>query len=99
MASATISGRRPVAVSRLVRYILLGCAAGLFMGIAVLFFTAILYGEAIGLAPGVCMLVACSLTMLLSQPAGVAGMLIGAVVGLVAGAVVYYVHHHAPRPA
>jgi hypothetical protein len=39
------------------------------------------------------------MAILLSQPAGVAGMLVGAVVGVLAGSIVYYVHHHVERPS
>ncbi|MEP7182891.1 MAG: hypothetical protein ABI886_11955 [Betaproteobacteria bacterium] len=85
-------------VAQLVKYVFFGGAAGLVTGIAVLFVVAVFYGSAVGLSPGACMLFACSATMLLSQPAGVAGMLSGATVGAVASAIVYYVHHHLPRP-
>jgi hypothetical protein len=90
--------RVPASLRRLVKFVFLGGAAGLIVGIGALFVVAVLYGEAIGLSPGACALFACSATMLLSQPAGIAGMLSGAIVGLAAGAVVYYVHHHVPRP-
>jgi hypothetical protein len=91
--------RVPRSWRRIAKFVFLGGVAGLVVGVGVLFVVAVLYGEAIGLTPGACALFACSATMLLSQPAGVAGMLTGAIVGLAAGAVVYYVHHHVPRPA
>jgi hypothetical protein len=93
----SVRTRIPVKTTRLLRYAFVGSAAGLFVGVLVLFLVGLLYGEAIGLRPGACLFFACTETMLLSQPAGVAGMVVGAAVGLVAGSVIYYVHHHLPR--
>jgi hypothetical protein len=100
MAETTVSvpNRSPMLVRRLVTFVFWGCAAGLVAGVGMLFVLAVAYGEAIGLSPGACALFACSVTVLLSQPAGVAGMASGAAVGAVAGGIVYYVHHHLPRP-
>jgi hypothetical protein len=89
--------RIPVKTSRLLRYAFVGGAVGLFVGVLVVFLMALFYGEAIGFRPGACLFFACTEAMLLSQPAGVAGMAVGAAVGLMAGSVIYYVHHHLPR--
>jgi hypothetical protein len=98
MTAVSIERGVSARVAHVAKYVFIGGAAGLVTGIAVLFVVAMFYGDAVGLSPGACMLFACSATMLLSQPAGVAGMLSGATVGAVASAVVYYVHHHLPRP-
>jgi hypothetical protein len=81
----------------LVNYAFVGGIAGFIVGIAMLFLLSIFYSEGMGLPPGACTELACATTLLLSQPAGLSGMIVGATVGLVAGGVVYYVHHHAPR--
>jgi hypothetical protein len=93
------SARPGTAVSAplLVKAVFSGVCAGFIVSLGVVFLLAIFHGEAIGLSPGACTFYACSMTMLLSQPAGIAGMVVGAVVGLVAGGVVYFVHHHLPR--
>ncbi len=83
---------------RLLKFVFWGGAAGFAAGVGVLLVLAVSYGTAIGLSPGACALFACSITVLLSQPAGIAGMATGAAVGAVAGGIVYYVHHHLPRP-
>jgi hypothetical protein len=90
--------RVPVSVPKFVRMVFAGGMAGLLIGLAALFVVALVYGEAIGLAPGACALFACSTTVWLSQAVGAAGMIVGAAVGAVAGGVVYYVHHHMRRP-
>ncbi len=100
-----MSDNRPVSapsgndlsLSRLAKYVLFGGVGGLLIGVGVLFVVAVLYGTAIGLSPGACAVFACSITMLLSQPAGFAGMVAGAAVGAVAGGIVYHAHHHSQR--
>jgi hypothetical protein len=101
MSASVASTRRPARASLLMRklaqYVVVGGAAGFAIAVGVLFLIGVLYGESIGLSPGACALFACSITMLLSQPAGIGGMVSGAVVGLIAGAIVYHAHHHARR--
>jgi hypothetical protein len=89
--------RAPRLIPRWLMYVAFGGGAGLIVGIASLFVVAVFYGEAMGLSPLACTAVACLLTLLFSQPAGVAGMVAGATVGAVAGVVVHYLHHSA-RP-
>jgi hypothetical protein len=74
-------------------YILAGGAAGLAIGVVALFVAATLYGEALGFSAGACAIFGCLITLLLSEPVGVAGMIVGAAVGGVAGAVVFHAHH------
>jgi len=89
--------RIPVSTKRSLRYVFFGGAVGFIFGVGVLLVIAAFYGELIGLPPGRDLFFALTETMLLSQPAGIAGMVMGATIGVVAGAVVYYVHHHMPR--
>lgn len=86
----------PDAALRWVKYVLAGGAAGMVIGILVLFVAALLFGESLGLAGGQCVLLGCALTLMVSQPVGAVGMLIGAAVGAVAGAVLH--HTHGARP-
>jgi hypothetical protein len=78
---------------RWVKYVFWGGAAGLVVGVCGLFVAAVFHGEAMGLSPGACAAFACVLTLLLSQPAALVGVLAGAAVGAAAGGVVYGVRH------
>jgi hypothetical protein len=83
----------------LAKYALFGGFAGLALGMGALIVTAILYGNGIGLSPQDCAVFACTMTMFLSQPVGIGGLVAGTAVGLMSGGVVYYAHHHGPRAA
>lgn len=78
-------------------YVLVGGAAGLVVGVGTLFVVAMLYGQAIGLAPANCLILSCVVTLLLSQPAGVAGMVAGGAAGAAAGGVMHYLRHSTTR--
>lgn len=67
---------------------------GLVVGLAVVFLLAVFYGNAIGLTAGECAAFACSMTVFLSQPAGIAGMVAGAAAGAVVGSVAHLLHRH-----
>jgi hypothetical protein len=75
---------------RWVKYVFIGAAGGLVVGLAALLVVSLVYGEIIGLSPVDCAVFGCTLTMLLSQPVGAAGMVAGGVVGAVAGAILHY---------
>jgi len=81
------------AIPEWVRYAFWGSVAGLVVGLAALFVAAVSYGEALGLSLAACAAVGCTLTVLFSQPAALAGMLAGALVGVAIGVVVYHRHH------
>jgi hypothetical protein len=97
---------RPVSVAigvtnvmpQMLKYIFGGSLVGLLVGLGTVFVLALFQGHAIGLSPGSCVVYSCTLTLLLSHPAGIAGMVAGATVGAMAGGVVHYVHH-SPRSA
>ena len=88
---------RPTSIKRLLRYAFFGGAVGFIIGVGVLLVIAAFYGELIGLSPGHDLFFALTVTMFLSQPAGITGMVVGATVGVMAGAVIYYMHYHMPR--
>jgi hypothetical protein len=80
-------------IPRWAKYAFWGGAAGFAVGVGILFVMAVFYGEAIGLSSAACATFACVLTLLLSQPAGAGGMVVGAVVAALVGAVVYCIRH------
>ena len=77
---------------RWARNVFWGGVIGLAVGLATVFVLAVVYGEAIGLAPGACALFACDMTLLLSQPAGLGGVVAGAVAGAVVGGLAHVLH-------
>jgi len=81
------------AIPEWVRFSFRGSIAGLVVGLCAVFVVALLYGNAIGLSPAACVAVGCSLTVLFSQPAGLAGLVAGAMIGAVVGGIVYHVRH------
>ncbi len=82
---------------RRAKNVLIGGFAGLVVGVGILFILTMLYGKATGLAPIDCLLASCTLTLLLSQPMGVAGMTAGAIIGAMTGAMVHHNRHLRPR--
>ena len=80
-------------VPRWVKYAFWGSVAGLVVALCAVFVVALLYGNSIGLSPAACVAVGCTLTVLFSQPAGLVGMVTGAMIGALFGGIVYYVHH------
>ena len=80
-------------VSRLSRYIYWGAGIGVISSLAMLFVIVFFYGQSMGLSGGECTLLSCVTTILLSQPAGVVGILAGAGVGALCGGVGFW-HRH-----
>ena len=72
-------------VPRSIRQVFLGGAVGLVAGLAIAFAFAMFDGYAKGMTPLACLAYGCTLTMLLSHPAGIGGMLIGATLGALRG--------------
>jgi hypothetical protein len=99
MSASRVPYRFTDSLTQVAKYVLFGGAGGLVVALGVMFVLAFLYGESIGLSLGGCSLYAGTITMLLSQPAGVIGMIIGATTGALVCAGAYYVHHHLPRSA
>ncbi len=79
-----------------VKFAFWGSVTGLVVALGTLFVVAVLYGDTIGLAPAACVVLGCTLTVLLSQPAGLAGIVAGAMVGAVIGGAVHR-KRHSPR--
>lgn len=77
---------------RWLRYMFLGAGAGFIVALGVAFVLALINGQVDGLSPGSCMATACALTLMLSQPVALSGMLTGAVVGAAMSGAVYLIH-------
>jgi len=76
-----------------VKYAFLGSVAGLVVALGVLFAVAMVYGDAMGLSTLGCVAASCTLTALFSQPAGISGIVFGAIAGAAVGGVVQHVRH------
>ena len=87
------SQKRTSSMPRWARYAYWGGFAGLFSAIAVLFIFSVFYGETLGMGTESCLAFGCAATTLLSQPAG----LIGLVVGIIAGSICGVVGHHVSK--
>jgi hypothetical protein len=85
--------RSPNDVPRLTPYVIWGAVIGVTGGLAALFVMTAYYGHTLGLTTGACVALGCAVTVLLSQPAGLFGLLAGAACGGVCGFVAHYVHH------
>jgi hypothetical protein len=86
-----------ILTTRRATHVVVGGIVGLAVGVAALFVLVTLYGQAIGLAPANCAVLSCVLTLLLSQPVGILGMVAGATVGAVTGGVVHHKRYAEPR--
>lgn len=80
-AAPSPSARLP----RSIRHVFWGAVLGLATGLATAFALALLDGHARGMAPAACFAYGCTLTVLLSHPAGLGGMLMGATLGAFTG--------------
>jgi hypothetical protein len=85
------------ATGRWAKYVFAGGVVGFVVGIGAVYVFAERYGAAIGLSPTDCVALGCTVALFLSQPAGLGGMLVGALVGAALGGIVYYARHLA-RP-
>ncbi len=80
-------------VSKLSHYVYWGAGIGVVSSLAMLFVIVFFYGQSMGLSAGECTLLSCVMTIFLSQPAGVVGILAGAGVGAICGWVGHW-HRH-----
>jgi hypothetical protein len=60
--------------------------------IAMLFVIVFFYGQSMGLSAGDCTILSCVMTILLSQPAGIVGILAGAAIGAICGYIGHRIH-------
>ena len=67
-----------------------GAGIGIVGSLAMLFVIVFFYGQSLGLTVGQCTLLSCVTTILLSQPAGIVGILAGAGIGALCGFVGYW---------
>jgi hypothetical protein len=98
-----MSGRVPVSpmpigngrkAPRWARNLFFGGVIGVVVALVVLFVAGLVYGKSMCLSPVEDAGFALTMTMFLSQPAGIAGMIIGAVAGAAVGSVAHFLHHH-----
>jgi hypothetical protein len=80
-------------VPRWARNVFFGGAIGLVVGLAVVFLLALFYGKSTGLTAGECAAFACTMTVFLSQPAAIGGMVAGAAAGAVVGGIAHLLRH------
>lgn len=76
-----------------------GGFVGLAGALGALFVVSVHYGETLGLAPGRCVVVGCAMTVMLSQPVGLAGLAAGIGCGALVGAVYGFVRRRRRRPS
>ena len=75
------------------RFVFWGAVTGLFAGLATLLAASTSYAAMTGLDPVTCAIFGSTATVLLSQPAGLAGLLVGAACGGICALVARHVHH------
>ena len=75
----------PPKLSRAIRHVFWGAVLGLAVGLGTAFALALLDGYSQGMSPLACLAYGCTLTVLLSHPAGLGGMLLGATLGAFTG--------------
>ncbi|MBL0141861.1 MAG: hypothetical protein IPP91_07260 [Betaproteobacteria bacterium] len=79
-----------------VNHVFWGSVAGLAIGLITVFLLTTFHGGAMGLSPSACVALGCTMTLLLSQPAGIVGMIAGAAIGAVVGGAAHRIRHQ-PR--
>ena len=82
----------PKAQSKTTRWVFTGAVCGLFAGLVTMLVATTANGAMSGLAPLECAVYGTTMTVLLSQPAGLAGLLAGAVCGGICALVARHVH-------
>ena len=83
----------PTATSKAAHYVFRGSVIGLVAGLATLFTVSTSYGAFTGLEAGSCVALGSVMTVLLSQPVALFGILVGAICGGVCAALGRAVHH------
>lgn len=78
------------AMPRWARYVFLGGVIGLISSLVTLFVITIYFGDKIGLESVSCFVLGCAMTAMLSQPAGLIGILAGAGCGALVAAIVHH---------
>lgn len=87
---AAETGSTASTVPRWARYVFWGAIVGLASALSSLFVVTFYYGETIGLVTKSCAILGCAMTAMLSQPAGLLGLLVGAACGALCGVVVHF---------
>lgn len=79
-------------LTRLSHFLYWGAGVGVISSLTTLFIVVYLYGQSLGLSTGECTLLSCFMTLLLSQPTGVIGIIAGAVIGAICGFIGHRLH-------
>ena len=91
--SKNVSGIDPPnAIPKSVHYVFWGAVIGVIGGLATLLTIATYYGAITGLSAAECAAFGSLMTVMLSQPAGLAGLLIGAACGGTCAIFAHYLH-------
>lgn len=77
--SSPADGKR--SVPGCAKHVFWGALAGLALGWLTIFVISLFHGNALGLSGSECLVLGCTLTLFLSQPAGLGGMVVGALAG------------------
>jgi hypothetical protein len=93
MEGRIMSEKSASMMPRWARYTFAGGVAGFVSALAVLFIITVFYGEVLGMGTESCLILGCAMTVMLSQPAGLFGMLLGIIVGSLCGVI----GHHASK--
>ena len=83
----------PKAVPKTANYVFWGSVIGLFAGLATLFAVSTYYGAMTGMEAANCVALGSVMTVMLSQPVGLGGLLVGAGCGGLCAGLVRAFHH------
>jgi hypothetical protein len=83
----------PNAIPTIIRYVYWGAITGLLAGLVTLFAISTYYRWTVTGSPVDCVVFGSVFTLMLSQPAGLVGLIAGTAAGALAGGVATYVHH------
>jgi len=83
----------PIATHKRAHWVFWGGVIGVVAGLATLFATSTAYGAMTGLGTADCVLLGSAMTVMLSQPAGLAGLLVGAFCGGTCALIAHFAHH------
>ena len=83
----------PKAIPKTANYVFWGAVIGLFGGLATLFAVSTYYGALTGLEAANCVALGSVMTVMLSQPVGLGGLLVGAGFGGICAGLVRAFHH------
>ena len=83
----------PTATPKRAHYVFWGSVIGLVAGLATLFAVSTYYGAMTGLEAANCVALGSVMTVLLSQPVGLGGLLVGGACGGLCAGIAHWIHH------